>query len=73
MAASVNEVFSVSVLPSPPQPYRPLLMVCTAILAILIVATLSLARAVLIPLALAVLLAFILAPAVTRVQRRGLR
>lgn len=49
-----------------------LLVVCTGILGILMIATLSLARAVIIPLALAVLLTFILVPVVTRVQRLGL-
>lgn len=55
---------------SAPAPHHALLVVCTCILGILVVASLSLAREVLIPLALAVLLTFILTPFVVRLQRR---
>src|SRR5262249_4372826 len=51
------------------QTERPYLLVCTLLL---VIAFLYFARQVLIPLALAVLLAFILSPLVTRLQRRGL-
>ncbi|HLN32501.1 MAG TPA: AI-2E family transporter [Gemmataceae bacterium] len=57
---------------SSPNPNRSLLIVCTSILALLAIAALQVARTVLIPLALSVLLTFILAPAVTRLQHRGL-
>ncbi len=55
-----------------PRSSRALLIVCSAILAILAIAALHLARAVLIPVALAVLLAFVLAPLVGWLERRGL-
>ena len=55
-----------------PPALRSLLTVCTCILGILVVASLSLARVVLLPLALAILLTFILTPLVIRLQRRGL-
>lgn len=58
-----------TVAPSPWKPDQVLLAVNTSILAILVVTVLHLARAVLIPLALAVLLTFILAPVVARLQR----
>ncbi|MBI1916011.1 MAG: AI-2E family transporter [Planctomycetes bacterium] len=51
---------------------RTLVVVCSCILAILVVAALSLARAVLIPVALATMLTFVLAPFATRLQRIGL-
>src|SRR5260370_13357286 len=51
---------------------RTLVVVCSCILAILVVAALSLARTVLIPVALATMLTFILAPFATRLQRTGL-
>jgi predicted PurR-regulated permease PerM len=54
---------------SAPPPHHALPVVCTCILGILVVAALSLAREVLIPLALAVLLTFILTPFVVRLQR----
>jgi len=59
-------------IPSSTRASRTLLVVCSCILAILVVAVLSLARAVLIPVALAVMLTFILAPFTTRLQRVGL-
>jgi predicted PurR-regulated permease PerM len=49
-----------------------LIVICSCILAILVVAALSLARTVLIPVALATMLTFILAPFATRLQRAGL-
>lgn len=57
---------------SAPPPPHALLVVCTCILGILVVASLSLAREVLIPLALAVLLTFILTPFVVWLQRHRL-
>ena len=54
---------------SAPPPHHALVVVCTCILGILVVASLALAREVLIPLALAVLLTFILTPFVVRLQR----
>jgi predicted PurR-regulated permease PerM len=51
---------------------RALLAVCTCILGILLVAALYLAREVLLPLAVAILLTFILTPLAMRLQRRGL-
>jgi predicted PurR-regulated permease PerM len=54
---------------SPLSPYRSLLLLGGIVLA---TATLSWAQQILIPLALAVLLAFVLNPVVTFVQRRGL-
>src|SRR5579871_540158 len=57
---------------SSPNPIRPLLIVCTAILVLLAIAALQMARAVMIPLALSVLLTFILAPVVARLQHRRL-
>ena len=54
------------------RPLRSLVTVCACILGILIIACLALAREVLLPLALAVLVSFILTPLVVRLQRRGL-
>jgi predicted PurR-regulated permease PerM len=50
-------------------PYRPLIVLFSTVL---IVASLYLAQKILIPAALAILLAFVLGPLVVRVQRRGL-
>jgi predicted PurR-regulated permease PerM len=59
-------------IPSSTRASRTLLVVCSCILAILVVAALALARTVLIPVALAVMVTFILAPFATRLQRVGL-
>src|SRR5262245_35280506 len=65
------EVLNVAILSST-RASRTLLVVCSCILAILVVAALALARTVLIPVALAVMVTFILAPFATRLQRVGL-
>lgn len=53
-----------------PVPYRPLIVLAGAVL---VVASLYFAQAVLIPLALAMLLAFLLHPIVDALERRGMR
>lgn len=72
LTTSALDKDSIVPLPSPSTPFRSLLIVCTGILAILIVGVLQLARAVLTPLALAILLTFILAPLVAILQGRQL-
>src|SRR5262245_55293577 len=69
--SSPFEVLNVA-LTSSTRASRTLVVICSCILAILVVAALSLAGTVLIPVALATMFTFVLAPFATRLQHAGL-